>query len=427
MASQNNPPIGKLSKELFLSIAEELDPQSLTNLQQVCRSVYINLKPTVQKAARKHALPSDEVYAQRFVGQPNGSLQMVPCANLPLPRERLVDAIRSNRINVVSNYLQAGVDPNSYCLYGARLLNISIRNIKPHITNHLIANGANLSLPNPVSSVTPLTQATRVGDSLQASNFVVTLLLNGADPTPQGTIHDIVRRCPLSTILLALEHGANLHQLDRDGSTTIHAASCAYGYVDTLKLTHIAEAVPHLLPACNVTGETALCGAIRTGRESFAQALLSTILRVSPDPLTVLNTGRVGLSGEFALHLAIKAFMANLSLQLIDAGVTINRFAYWGTELHYAVKYRLRRVVEKLLQAGADVNANAVGSFYTPIMYAVETGNVVLVELLADRPEADLGIVNRLGATALQIAKDREDEQIARYLEALEVLRVDRY
>ncbi|RMJ26250.1 hypothetical protein PHISP_02882 [Aspergillus sp. HF37] len=420
MVSQNNPPIGKLPKELFLSIAEDLDPQSLTNLQQVCKSVYIHLRPTVQKAAQKHALPSDEVYAQRFVGQPNGSLRVVPCANLPLPRERLVDAIRSNRINIVNCYLQAGVDPNAYCLYGARLLSISIRSIRPQITNLLISHGANPSLPNPVNSITPLTQAVRVADSFTSNNFVVTLVAAGADVTPQGAIHEIVRRCPTSTVHLALAHGANLHQLDRDGSTTIHAASCAYGMVDAQKLTHITEAVPNLLPARTITGETAFCGAIRTGRESFALAFLSTILRVSRDPLDVLDSGRAGLTGEFALHLAIKSHMPDLCLQLIDAGVTIDRFAYWGTELHYAVKYRLRRVVEKLLAAGADVNANAGGgSFYTPLMYAVETGDAALVQLLAHRPEADLGIGNRLGATALMIARDREYGYIASYLEAL--------
>lgn len=413
MALQNNPPIGKLPEELFLLVAELLGPQTLTQLFQVCKSVNELLHPAVQKAAQRHALPGEEVYAQRFIKQPDGSLRMAHWPSTMLPRERLVDAIRTNRLNVVANYLRAGIDPNAYCLFGARLLSISIRNRKSEITDLLLSYGADPSLPNVVNTITPLSQALRVSDPFKSNNFVRNLITAGADLSQQGTIYGIVRHCPLSTILLALHHGGDICQLDTDGSTALHAVRN-----DTHKLDFVLQNAPEFVSVRNIAGETPFFAAIHTGNEAFASAYLAASLAVSGYDLAPLNVGCTRLSGETALHTAIKARMAELSIRLIDLGVAVDRRARWGTELHYAVKYKLVPVVRRLIAAGVDVNAPGPMDC-TPLMCAIENNDIWLVELLADEANADLSVQNRAGLTAVQLARSNDFDRIADYLEIL--------
>lgn len=417
MASENaakpEPPIGKLPADLLLEVADHLDTDSLVQLSQVCKSVHGLLLPKVHKAAREDALPPASLYAKRFVpvSRPNGTtiLQMKQWRSSMAPREKIIDAIRQNRINIVSNYLEAGVDPNSFCFYGSRMLNVAIRNVKVEIVDMLLSYGADPSLANPICSITPLSQAVRVGERTRGNLLVKMLIQAGADLTPMGTIHPIVRHCTLTTIISAASSGADLRQIDSEGMTTLHCVG-----KDQAKLTFLLDRVPDLLGVQNRMGETALFPAIRSGCEDTAMAFFNAYRDLRPEALNVTSK-----NWETALHLAIRARMKTLSTKLIETGVALDKPGRWGMALHYAVKYEMVSVVQLLIEAGVDVNVGN-GQFTTPLHLAVQVGSLELVKMLV-RAGARLRVVNRARVSPLELALLTDKTDIELYLRSVTV------
>lgn len=387
MSSQS--PIGKLPVELFQDIAARLDLRSLTKLSQVCKSANHVVRPYLDKAARARALPGNDVYDQHFAPAPNGGARTVPSQSLGDTRERLVDAIRTERRNVVESYLKAGVDPNSYSLGGTRLLTIAIWFNHPQILDLLLAYGANPSLSDVISTKPlrlfdtrpPILYATQVRSPHNADYMARRLILAGADLSVEGAIHSIVQHCSLATLRTAVARGADLHQRDSNGSTALHHVGDDKG-----KLDYILRQASDLLPMTTVIGETALFPAIRTEDESIALSLFEAYVNTDPGLLNIHTD-----FGETVLHFAIGCNMESLAIKLIQSGITLDHVGSEGTELHYAVQSDMPSVVRLLIARGVDVNY-ADARLDPPLYLAMKLNNRRIVRILLEEGRASMNV-----------------------------------
>ena len=389
MSSQDQP-IGMLSVDIFLSITEHLDQLSLNRLPRVCKDFHRLLQPTVRKAARAHALPSEEQYKLLNAFQ-NMDLEDWQGPIPSRPRENLVQAIELSRCRVVESYLMSGVDPNSYSISGERMLNLAIFKSDGRIAEILLRYGANPSLPNSEGKKPPiLCAASRVRTARYCPDTMITRLVEaGADLSPQGIIHTIIHCCQARTVQLAVEHGADLYQKYRMGWSTLHWVN------DMGTLNYILRKTgTDLLPAVDNSDETALFSIIREGDEPLALALYSAYLSFgNMDLLNKLSRAYVH-TGETPLHHAITMRLPNLATEMINSGVILlNQNAYTGTALHIAIKSGLLPVVRLLVSKGVDVNIrDAQGRTALALAAWLNVPSVVRILVEDGRADLDMGV-----------------------------------
>jgi ankyrin repeat protein len=87
------------------------------------------------------------------------------------------------------------------------------------------------------------------------------------------------------------------------------------------------------------------------------------------------------------------------------------------TALHLAASKGMLRVVEALLNRGADINAPTKGGD-TALMLAAPMDHLGVVKLLLERG-ADTGVRNEKGKTAKDLAQARDHDRITRLLETV--------
>lgn len=397
-----------LPLDILHCIADHLDPHSLGQFSQVTHGIYSTLHKRADQAGLTIAFPSaEEYYAKRFVPGMNGELRVKSFPAHWLPQERFVNAIRLNKKSLVRSYLRIGADPNAYCMFGIRMLNIAIRARNPDMVFLLLDNGADPSLANFSNSARPIDHAVRGFDYLTIDAIVDRLIASGADLSPPGTMASIVRHCSLPTITRAMNRGGDLCQRDLNGTTPLHTIRA-----DERKLCFLLHEAPELLRMLSYRNETALHTVIRMDDEEFAFKLF---IKFRSSVRGFLNTQ--SRSGETVLHLSIIEKMTNLAVELIHAGVVLDMRARYGTELHYAIKRGLPIVVQLLIRKGADVDAYG-GGVPVPLFYAVDKGSLEMVKTLVEIGGADLKIPDARGVSILDFAVDVGDPAIVEYLEA---------
>ena len=159
------------------------------------------------------------------------------------------------------------------------------------------------------------------------------------------------------------------------------------------------------------TPEKLLLSACMSGSVSYAASLL----KKGADPDTVLES-----NGKSLLHItAGKGYSVILSL-LISAGADVNiKDNEGGTPLHdaiYSGQLINAGVVQKLLEAGADVTAADVNACddngWTPLHCAVSGGVTELIKLLL-KAGADPNILNKEGISPLYISVTNKNTESA--------------
>ena len=140
-------------------------------------------------------------------------------------------------------------------------------------------------------------------------------------------------------------------------------------------------------------GSTLLVIAARTGNYDLTDFLLS-------NRANALKRNRYG---DTPLHLAVSQGHIKVVERLIDGGADLNPEGW--TPLHYAVFTDRKEIASLLIKRGADLDLRAPNS-RTGLMLAAQLGKAELAKLLLDE-EADFELKDADGFTAEDIAQQK--------------------
>ena len=152
-------------------------------------------------------------------------------------------------------------------------------------------------------------------------------------------------------------------------------------------------------------GNTLLILAAREGQLATVEALLKHRASV----------GTRNLAGDTALMLAVLGGHDKVVDVLMKAGAPINQDGW--APLHYAAFEGRLALLDKLLAAGADVNALAPNKS-SALMLAARNGHIDVVRRLLKLPQTDLDLVNDAGLTADNWALQSSNSDIADLIRA---------
>jgi uncharacterized protein len=203
------------------------------------------------------------------------------------------------------------------------------------------------------------------------------------------------------------------------------------GDLSTLK--RLAAEEPAVLTSRAASGETALMAALYSKQEDAAEWLIAAgvpldiFAAAAAGDVESLERGLAGgvntysYDGWTPLHLA--AFFGRLAAaeRLIAAGADLNavsRNALRNTPLHAAVAGGHVDVSLRLIEAGADVNVADAGK-HTPFHIAAEAGYVPIARALFDRG-ADAHVVDAEDRTPLSRAAAKGHTEIVDLINVVE-------
>jgi len=286
----------------------------------------------------------------------------------------------------------------------------------------LLETGATVDAhPGKVSWCTALQAAVR----RQHIDVVRILLVAGADPNaPPGTYGSTALGCAVAIGNLEITRrlliaGARADLAYRSGPSQCTALQKAsqHGHIDIACLLLQSGADPNV-PVLNDTGLTTLQSAAQFGSLELTSILLEAGADVNGQPSP---------NGMSALSYSLQKSHQNIARLLIDAGADVNATSeshhYYATALQIAAKNGLCESVDRLVYAGANVNAitedgetalsiatqnnrsdivylllkeNANVNIGHPLERAVQTNQTAIVKLLLGKG-ADVNSVSDLG------------------------------
>ncbi|KAJ5317901.1 hypothetical protein PENANT_c004G00032 [Penicillium antarcticum] len=152
--------VSALPRELVFHIADHCDVKTTTNLSASCKDMHSMLEETAKRKASvyKKFLPSDEVYKEYGFKDPkgyymrdngeiygeNGEVFQQYEHVTPEDKEPFAQAVRSGDVQKAHYFLRLGVDPNSSCLGGARMLNLAVHSRSTDMIQLFVTYGAEL-------------------------------------------------------------------------------------------------------------------------------------------------------------------------------------------------------------------------------------------------------------------------------------------
>ena len=172
------------------------------------------------------------------------------------------------------------------------------------------------------------------------------------------------------------------------------------GDLDRLK--RLATEEPSLVGARSATGETALMAALYSKQSTVVDWLVA-----SDAPLDVFSAAAVGRLDT------LDAIIASSP----SGGGAVNSYSYDGwTPLHLAAFFGQRAAVERLLAAGASLNAVSTNALRNTPLHAAVAGGHMDVSLLLIDAAADVNVVDAGGHTPFHIAAEAGYVPVARAL-----------
>ncbi len=169
------------------------------------------------------------------------------------------------------------------------------------------------------------------------------------------------------------------------------------GDVETLR--RLVSANPALITTTRASGETPLMTALYNKQQKAADWLVQ-----SGAPLDIFAAAAVG-------------DIATIERLLQPPAAGLNAYSYDGwTPLHLAAFFGQRAAVERLMAAGADINAVSRNALRNTPLHAAVAGGHVEVSLLLINAAADVNVADAGGHTAFHIAAEAGYVPVARAL-----------
>lgn len=273
---------------------------------------------------------------------------------------RLVDAVRQNDASAVRMLLNDHVDVNSRYPDGSTALAWAVYGDNLEVVSLLIAAGADLNAANEYGE-TPLAIACE-NRSLPA---VEKLLAAGADanatkPNGETVLMTAVDTGAVDSVKRLIAKGANVNAKETLKGQTALMWAAAGGNLPIVEALIGAGAN---IDATSAGGSTALHFAVQKGAVDVARLLLER----GANPNAKLSVRQIDqeiqpfvetLVNVTPLWIAISTRNEPIGILLLDSGADPKAGEYRNIPaLHFAVQARLGKLVQALLQRGADVNA----------------------------------------------------------------------
>ncbi|MEW4528139.1 ankyrin repeat domain-containing protein [Maioricimonas sp. JC845] len=323
----------------------------------------------------------------------------------------LVDAAEAADWKQVTALLESGDQVNAAQVDGTTALHWAVWHDATEAALQLIEAGADIDARNRYD-VTPLSLACQNGNG----TLVAKLLQAGADantalPGGETALMTACRTGRTEAVQALLKHGADVNATERNGQTALMWAA-AEGHADVVRL--LLEAGADIDTELK-SGFTPLFLAVREGRQEVVDVLLEAGQDVNERMTPERRGGRFPRNGMSPLLLAVENGHFELAAHLLERGADPNDQRSGFTALHAITWVRKPnrgdgidgtpppigsgrmtslQLVRKLVEHGADVNARLKRgrsgrgrlnqTAATPFLFAADTADVPLMELLLD-------------------------------------------
>uniref|UniRef100_A0A8C5I4X3 Ankyrin-2-like n=1 Tax=Gouania willdenowi TaxID=441366 RepID=A0A8C5I4X3_GOUWI len=290
-------------------------------------------------------------------------------------------------LNIVLLLLQNGASPDVCNIRGETALHMAARAGQMEVVRCLLRNGA-LVDAMAREEQTPLHIASRLGKT----DIVQLLLQHMAHPDASTTngytpLHISAREGQVETAAVLLEAGASHSVATKKGFTPLHVAA-KYGSLDVAKLLLQRQAFPD---DAGKNGLTPLHVSSHYDNQEVAMLLLDK--GASPHATAKVRP----------INMQIFTLICHLVVTSLKIFIILSMFQLGYTPLIVACHYGNVKMVNFLLQHGANVNAKTKNG-YMPLHQAAQQGNTHIVSILLQHgAKPNTTTVN--GNTALSIAK----------------------
>jgi uncharacterized protein len=327
--------------------------------------------------------------------------------NVSRPEDRstpLQSAVLAGQADTVKLLLAAGARLDTRYSNNQTVLHLAAARGNAQIVDLLLASHVNIGWAD-VDGNTALDTAV-LHDRLQVASL---LIAGGADVNrvhpldARGALHEACVKGFTNLIALLVEAGADPTRPDRFGQTPLDLA-LAYKNGNTVAaLLHL----PVHRTEIEAAAEQAMESAISRGRTEIARTLIESGFEIE----------KPTSAGSTYLHDAALKSQKKMVQLLLDRGAHVNTLNRNGaTPLQDAALGGNPEVIGLLLDRGAHIDATDEKSGATPLMLAAALARTQAVALLLARG-ANPTIKDHQGRTALERAKETEDEEIVKLLE----------
>ena len=357
----------------------------------------------------------------------------------------LLDAAQNNDVTSAISLVNEGADVNMAYPDGATALHWAVHWGATDLADRLLSEGAAVDAANELG-ITPIAIACRNGSEA----MVETLLRADAnafavEPSGETVLMSCSRTGLLGAVEKLLAAGAEPNSLETNSGQSALMWAAAEGHTGVVDLLIGAGADVN---ASSSGRFTPLMFSARSGALEIARLLLDAGADVNAttdeglSPLLVATASLDAITGSDYRLVVDESEHQDLGILLIDHGADVNQSDQYGmTALHYAVEMDKPRLLKKLLEKGADPNAQLTeglpfrrGDYVgrgeydgaSPFWLATRLGNVEMMrELLSAGADPELRQAWGVTPTMVASGVTQTDSRIVsedKLIKALELL-----
>ncbi|MDB5853426.1 MAG: ankyrin repeat-containing protein [Herminiimonas sp.] len=321
--------------------------------------------------------------------------------NLPSPtycNSPLMVATYYGQVAVVNALLKRpGIKVDAINKIGGTALHVALERNQPEIMECLLKAGADVNLPNLEYGDTPLIIATNDGQ-LAVVNALLKrpgIKLDAINKDGNTALHIAAGNNQPEIAECLLEAGADVNPPGPECSDTALMHAALEGH---LAVVNVLLKRPDIkLNAIDRRGNTALFHAVSGKELDTVERLLKAgaDVNLSKNELGVTPLLEAAWCGRVAV---VQALLKQPDIKRNQPGADGN------SALHAAAKRNKPDMVACLLDAGAKVNLECVGTGFTSLIYAAESGHVEVVKLLLARKNINADKRNTNDDSAIDVA-----------------------